>query len=67
MTDPDELVDVRSKIEPESNRVLDAISLATGRDKSAVIREWISDRAKEELHKATVIVRVATRKGVDPA
>lgn len=64
MTDPsDDLVDVRTKLDPESNRVLDAVAHATGRDKSAIVREVMADWAKGEVHKATIILRVAGRKG----
>ena len=64
MTDPsDELVDVRSKLDAESNRVLDAVAHATGRDKSAIVREVMAEWAKGEVHKARIILNMSNRKG----
>ncbi len=62
MTD-DDYVDVRSKLDPESYQVLDAIARATGRDKSAIIREVMAAWAKEEVHRATMVLRLIRGKG----
>lgn len=63
----DDLVDVRSKLDAETNRVLDAVAHATGRDKSAIVREVMATWAKEEVHRATVVLRLARGKGGDSA
>jgi predicted DNA-binding protein len=68
MTEPsDELVDVRSKLDAETNRVLDAVSHATGREKAAIVREVMAAWAKEEVHRATVVLRLARGKGNETA
>jgi predicted transcriptional regulator len=68
MTEPsDELVDVRSKLDAETNRVVDAVAHATGKDKSAVIREAMQAWAQEEVHRATVVLRLARSKGNETA
>lgn len=59
----EDLVDVRTKLDAETNRVLDAVAHATGRDKSAIVREVMAEWAKQEVHKATVIVRLTRGKG----
>jgi predicted transcriptional regulator len=64
MTEPsDDLVDIRSKLDPDSYQVLDAIARATGRDKSAIVREVMANWAKEEVHRATMVLRLARGKG----
>lgn len=47
-----ELTDLRAKITPETDRVLDAISAATGRDKSAIVRDVIAEWAAEQINVA---------------
>ncbi len=64
MTEPsDDLVEVRSKLDPDTNRIVDAVAHATGRDKSAVIREALQAWAKEEVHRATIVLRLTRSKG----
>jgi predicted DNA-binding protein len=68
MSDPaGELRDLRAKLDAETDQVLDAFSRATGKDKSAIVREVMAEWAKGEVHKATLILRLATRKGRDEA
>ena len=62
-----EMVDARTKLDEETHRILDAIALATGRDKSAIIREVMAVWCKEEVHKATLLLRMVERKGIDGA
>ena len=62
-----DLRDFRTKITVETDQVLEGISRATGKDKSLIAREWMAERAIEELHKATMVLRLANRKGTDAA
>lgn len=57
-TRAEDLVDVRAKLDAESNRVLDAVAHATGRDKSAIVREVMAEWAREEVHRARTVLRV---------
>jgi predicted transcriptional regulator len=54
----EELVDIRAKVDGDTNRVLDAISMVTGLDKSAIVREALAAWATEERHKAEKIVQI---------
>jgi predicted DNA-binding protein len=58
-----ELFDLRAKITLETYQVLDATSRATGKDKSELVREVLARWAEEEVHRATMILRLTNRKG----
>jgi predicted DNA-binding protein len=58
-----ELRDLRAKVTADTDQVLDAISRATGKDKSEIVREVLSAWASEEVHKATMVLRLLDRKG----
>jgi predicted DNA-binding protein len=58
-----ELRDLRAKVTADTDQVLDAISRATGKDKSEIVREVLSAWACEEVHKATMVLRLIDRKG----
>jgi predicted DNA-binding protein len=58
-----ELRDLRAKVTADTDQVLDAISRATGKDKSEIVREVLSAWASEEVHKATMVLRLIDRKG----
>lgn len=62
MSDAD-LRDLRAKITPEADQVLEAISRATGRDKSELVRDVLHEWAGKKLHEARLIHRLATREG----
>ena len=64
MADED-LIDVRTKLDAETNRVLDGVAHATGQDKSAIVREVMRKWASEEIHRATIVLRVVLRKGTE--
>lgn len=55
--------EVRVEFDPLDLAVVDGVCNGTGRSRTEVLREWLADRSKIELHKATVICRVA---GVNP-
>lgn len=54
----EDLVDIRAKIDADTNRILDAVSMVTGLDKSAIVREAMAAWAREERHKAEKIVQI---------
>jgi predicted DNA-binding protein len=58
-----ELRDLRAKVTVDTDQVLDALSRATGKDKSEIVREVLSRWADEEVHKATMVLRLMDRKG----
>jgi predicted DNA-binding protein len=62
-----ELRDLRAKVTADTDQVLDAISRATGKDKSEIVREVLSAWASEEVHKATMVLRLIDRKGTAEA
>lgn len=53
-----ELRDVRAKITAESDQMLDAISRASGRDKSELIREVLHEWYVRHLEQVRMIVRL---------
>ena len=63
MTDVTELRDLRAKITPEADQVLEAISRASGQEKSEVVRAVLHEWAGRKLHEATLIHRLAMREG----
>lgn len=58
-----DLVDLRAKITPLANQVLDAHALARDIDKSEVVRSVLEQWAVKEIHVSTVIVRVTRSEG----
>jgi len=58
-----ELIDVRCKITPEANQVLEALARAGVVDKSEVIRTVLHEWALREITKATLVVRLTRDEG----
>lgn len=58
------LTEVRVMVPVDHVAVIDAHAFANGTDRTAVVRQVISEWSKREVHRATLICRVA---GVDPA
>lgn len=58
MDDMADLRDVRAKITPESDQMLDAISRATGTDKSELIRKVLHEWYATHLEQVRMIVRL---------
>lgn len=44
-----ELRDLRAKITVETDSVLDSIARATGRERSEIVRDWLHQRALQEI------------------
>lgn len=60
-----EMIDVRTKVDMDINAVLDAHAIAHDCDKAEIARRWLTERARKELHVATITVRVTQPKGGD--
>jgi len=58
-----ELKDLRAKITPRTNAVLEAINRATGRDKAEIAREILDKWAAEQIHAASLIDRMLAVEG----
>ena len=58
------LVDFRGKITHETDCVLDAIHLATGRDRSEIAREALHLWAEAKIHEASLIDTRLKREGL---
>jgi hypothetical protein len=58
-----ELKDLRTKITPRTNAVLEAVNRATGRDKSELAREVLDKWAAEQIHAASLIDRMLVAEG----
>jgi predicted DNA-binding protein len=58
-----ELKDLRAKITPRTNAVLEALNRTTGRDKSEIVREILEKWADEQIHAATLIDRLLVGEG----
>ena len=62
-----DLIDIRTKVDLDINAVLDAHAIAHDCDKAEIVRRWLTERAKKELHVATIVARVMRTKGGDGA
>lgn len=62
-----DLVDLRAKITPRTHAVLSAVSQASGRDISELVREITDLWADERVHEAKVIARVLRSEGIAAA
>lgn len=49
------LIDFRGKVTPETQAVLEALSRTTGRTFQDIAREWLHEKAMEQIHAATVL------------
>lgn len=58
-----ELKDLRAKITPRTNAVLEALNRSTGRDKSEIARDILDKWAAEQIHAATLIDRMLAVEG----
>lgn len=58
-----ELKDLRAKITPRTNAVLEALNRTTGRDKSEIVRDILEKWADEQIHAATLIDRLLIGEG----
>lgn len=59
-----DLIDLRAKITLETDAVLEAIHRATGRDRSEIARQVLSELAASEIHKASLIDKLLAREGL---
>jgi hypothetical protein len=58
------LIDFRGKITHEADAVLEAVHLATGRDRSEIVREVLHLWAESKIHEASLIDSRLRREGL---
>ena len=58
------LVDLRGKITHETDAVLDAVSKASGRDRSEIVRDVLALWASQKIHEANMLQRALQREGL---
>lgn len=61
------LIDLRAKVTPEADAVLEAIQRSTGKDKSEVVRDVLHKWAVQEIHAASVLHNILHREGITGA
>lgn len=59
----DNVIDVRTKICPQTHALLIAVSQATGRDIAEIVRDLLQTYLDAEAHKARLIVANLPREG----
>lgn len=59
----DDLVDFRGKFTRDTYQVLSAVSHASGRDMSEIVREVMSTWALNRLHEAQLVMRLTRTEG----
>lgn len=59
-----ELKDFRGKLTGRSACALEAVSRATGRDQSEIVRELVDRWAEEQIHAASVMHRLLQAEGL---
>lgn len=59
-----ELKDFRGKLTSRSACALEAVSRATGRDQSEIVRELVDKWAEEQIHAASVMHRLLQAEGL---
>jgi hypothetical protein len=59
-----ELIDFRGKITPETHAVLEALSRTTGKDRAEIARDWLHEKAVEQIHAATVLQGLLRAQGL---
>ncbi len=61
------LIDLRAKVTPEADAVLEAVQRATGKDKSEVGRDVLHKWEMNEIHAASVLQSILQREGLSCA
>ena len=59
-----ELTDFRGKITPETHAALEAVSRATGKDRSEIVREHMHVWAMEQIHGASLLHSLLKAQGL---
>lgn len=62
MSEP--LKDLRAKVTPETDAVLEAVARASGRDRSEIVREVLHDWALDEIGKASMVHKMLRAEGL---
>ena len=67
LTDPvptmADLIDIRSKVDEQTNQVLDAHARARDIDKAEVVRKVLREWAVNEIHVSTLVTRLTRSEG----
>jgi hypothetical protein len=58
------LIDFRGKVTHETDAVLEAIHMATGRDRSEIVRDVLQQWAESKIHEASLIDLRLRREGL---
>lgn len=58
------IIDLRAKVTPEADAVLEAIQRSTGKDKSEVVRDVLHSWAMKEIHASNVLHSILQREGI---
>lgn len=59
-----ELRDLRAKITVETDSVIDSIARATGRERSEIVRDWLHQRALQEIAVHNVLKKRLAAEGI---
>ena len=62
MSEP--LKDLRAKVTPETDAVLEAVARASGRDRSEIVREVLHGWAVEQIDKASMVHKMLRAEGL---
>lgn len=60
----DVLKDLRAKVTPETDAVLEAVNRASGKDKSEIVREVLHAWASQKILEATMTHRLLVAEGL---
>lgn len=58
-----DLKDLRAKVTPRTNAVLEALNRASGDDKSEIVRRVLDEWAEKQIHAASLIDRMLAVEG----
>jgi hypothetical protein len=60
----EQLKDLRAKITPETDAVLEAMNRACGKDKSEIVRDVLHAWASQKIHESSLVDRLLKAEGL---